>query len=181
MTKPKIQPIDAILRAPAQSCKPCAKVSTNETTESVYQTHRTSLKRYCPDMEIVYTLQYVFGLRVSEALSINAKDISSRGTVVVHGAKGSFDKVLDLPEFYHFFQTCKARNINPFQVYSRWFVYRTYIKLGINYGINYGSLNAVTHQFRYMKARDTMETSQDLALTQRTMGHKNVKSTKHYV
>jgi integrase len=172
---------EALKGISAQSIKPCRQVDVNDETETAYITHRRLLFSYCQDIEIIYVLQFTYGLRISEVLGILAKNISKRGTIVIRGTKGSFDKIVDLPEFYTFFKKHKNNGTAPFYYYSRWFVYRTYKKLAINFGIKYGTLNAVTHQFRYMKARDTMSISNDMELTQRTMGHKNIKSTKHYV
>jgi len=179
--KSNLRPIDAVIKPSAQSSKPCAPDKEVDNSESIYMMHRCILKNYCPEVEIIYCLQFSYGLRISEVLNIKTKHISPRGTILIKGAKGSFDKMVDMPEFYSFFKNCRVSGRQPFEGFSRWFVYRTYKKLAINFGIKYGSLNAVTHQFRYLKARDTQALSNDMELTQRTMGHKNQKSTKHYV
>lgn len=138
------------------------------------------LSDYSFTVGIIYVLQSRYALRISEVLGISPKNITSSGTIIVKGLKGSNDKYVDIIELRSFFKECKVNNVSPFKGISRYFVYRTYKKFNINYSESYGTKTAVTHGFRYKKVREIQEIEKDLTVSSIVLGHKSLSSTKHY-
>lgn len=138
------------------------------------------LSDYSFTVGIIYILQSRYALRVSEVLGISPKNITSSGTIIVKGLKGSNNKYVDVIELRSFFKECKINNISPFKNISRYFVYRTYKKFNINCSESYGTKMAVTHGFRYKKVREIQEIEKDLTVSSLVLGHKSLSSTKHY-
>ena len=176
-----IRRINAIDGVPEQSSKLHAGVTEGTPEDNLFFTYRTRLYNYMYELGAIFELQYMYGLRISELLAIKPRDISPRGTIFLKCAKGSENKMIDYPSLYTFLKNCRANGKEPFGFISRHYVYRCYKRMDISFGQMYGTKNAITHQFRYMKAKDTMEMSNDLEFTAKIMGHKNSKSTKHYV
>lgn len=164
----------------AQSIKVCSVCDMSQPAEYVTDLSFVHLCNYSNKIAMVYLLQSRFALRISEALSISSKNITSKGSIVIKGLKGSNDKLIDIPELRSFFIECRLNGVNPFSGLSRFVVYRTYKKFLINCYESYGSKTAVTHGFRYAKVREVKEVENDLQLSSIVLGHKNINSTKHY-
>lgn len=135
---------------------------------------------YSVKIGIIYLIQKRFALRISETLSITYKNITSKGSVVVKGLKGSNDRLVYLPELCNWFIECRVNKVDPFYGLSRFAVYRIYKKFNVNHEEYYGDKIAVTHGFRYAKVREVKEIENDLQLSSIVLGHKNINSTKHY-
>lgn len=165
---------------PAQSttlCNVCDMSIISEYSTDVSFYH---LSHYSVNIAIIYLLQKRYALRISETLSISHKNITSKGSIVVRGLKGSNDKFIDIPELRNWFIDCKLNSLLPFRGLSRFAVYRIYKKFNVNYGENYGNKIAVTHGFRYKKVREIKEIENDLSLSSIVLGHKNINSTHYY-
>lgn len=165
---------------PAQSITVCSNNIIAELAEYGYDMSFVYLSDYSFTVGIIYVLQSRYALRVSEVLGIGPKNITSSGTIVVKGLKGSNDKYIDIIELRNFFKECKVNNVSPFKGISRYFVYRTYKKFNINCSESYGTKTAVTHGFRYKKVREIQEIEKDLTVSSIVLGHKSLSSTKHY-
>ena len=158
-------------------CNICDMSTISEYSTDVSFYHLSS---YSVRIAIIYLLQKRYALRISETLSISYKNITSKGSIVVRGLKGSNDKFIDIPELRNWFIECKLNSLLPFSGLSRFAVYRIYKKFNVNYEENYGNKIAVTHGFRYKKVREIKEVENDLSLSSIVLGHKNINSTKHY-
>jgi site-specific recombinase XerD len=134
-----------------------------------------------PDVvKAVASLQMAYGLRISEVLNINISDISKSGHIRVKGLKGSSTRVI-VPLFMRDFWSVRNKHLFPLvSVYSRHYFYRWYKRLGIliNFGID--KKQAVTHAFRHVVVSSISNDFHDSTLTQSFIGHKQIKSTKHY-
>lgn len=165
---------------PAQSTSVCNDSIRYRLPEYGSDLSFVYLSDYSFTVGIVYVLQSRYALRISEVLGISPKNITSSGTIIVKGLKGSNDKYIDVIELRDFFKECKFNNVSPFKNISRYFVYRTYKKFNINCSESYGTKTAVTHGFRYKKVREIQEIEKDLTVSSIVLGHKSLSSTKHY-
>ena len=165
---------------PAQSTSVCGDGMRYRLPEYGYDMLYVYLSDYSFTVGIIYVLQSRYALRISEVLGISPKNITSSGTIIVKGLKGSNDKYIDVIELRNFFKECKVNNVSPFKDISRYFVYRTYKKFNINCSESYGTKTAVTHGFRYKKVREIQEIEKDLTVSSLVLGHKSLSSTKHY-
>lgn len=164
----------------AQSIRLCNVDTRHLLAEYGYDMSYVYLSDYSFTVGIIYVLQSRYALRISEVLGISPKNITSSGTIIVKGLKGSNDKYIDIIELRNFFKECKVNNVSPFKNISRYFVYRTYKKFNINCSESYGTKTAVTHGFRYKKVREIQEIENDLTVSSIVLGHKSLSSTKHY-
>ena len=124
---------------------------------------------------------YIGGLRISEALHIGPGDISSNGTIKVKGLKGSSDRFVTISKHVGYLISCKLRYKYPFEVYSRYFVHRELIKLGMYMTFEGGSKRSTTHLFRHLKGLEVYSISGSEVDVSKVLGHKNVKNAKYYV
>lgn len=121
------------------------------------------------------------GLRISEVLSVTASDWRAGHKLFISGKKGSFDRVVTVryfcEELVHY-----TRCIGPLYIAgSRFYFYREMKKLGIIFQSGNSSKASVTHAGRHLLADDIFQRGEDIELSKRTLGHKSVNSTKHYV
>lgn len=165
---------------PAQSTTVCTVCDMSMIGEYSSDVSFMNICGYSVRVGIIYLIQKRFALRISETLSITYKNITSKGSVIVKGLKGSNDKLIYLPELCNWFIECRVNKVDPFYGLSRFAVYRIYKKFNVNYEENYGNKIAVTHGFRYAKVREIKEIENDLSLSSIVLGHKSINSTKHY-
>jgi integrase len=132
--------------------------------------------------ELWYLLKFmsISGCRVTEALNIKTSDITKDGRVIVRGLKNSESRFVSDSELCHFFSHCKKNNRVPFMIYNRFFIYRYLKKLGLYSYFGESTKASVTHSFRHLAILDMKEIDKGLQLTKQSIGHKSIKSTKHY-
>ena len=131
-------------------------------------------------VKAVASLQMTYGLRITEVLKIGVGDISKNGHIRIKGLKGSSDRIV-YPVFYNEFWNQSNSSILPLiTVYSRHFFYRWYKRFGLSISLGRNKKNAVTHCFRHLVVNEISGSFDKSELTQRFIGHKNLKSTKHY-
>lgn len=172
--------VQDVSSAPAQSTTVCNVCDMSLISEYSSDVSFMNICGYSVKIGIIYLIQKRFALRISETLSITYKNITSKGSVVVKGLKGSNDKLVYLPELCNWFIECRVNKVDPFYGLSRFAVYRIYKKFNVNYEENYGNKIAVTHGFRYKKVREIKEIENDLSLSSIVLGHKNINSTHYY-
>lgn len=121
------------------------------------------------------------GLRISEALGILADDWRAGQKVFIRGKKGSFDRVVSVRFFFTELRSFTF-NYGCLQAAgNRFYFYREFKKLGIIFQSSNSSRSSVTHAGRHLLADNLFQHGNDIELSQRTLGHKSVNSTKHYV
>ena len=121
------------------------------------------------------------GLRISEVLSILADDWRAGQKVFIRGKKGSFDRVVSVRFFFTELRSFTF-NYGCLQAAgNRFYFYREFKKLGIIFQSSNSSKASVTHAGRHLLADNLFQHGNDIELSQRTLGHKSVNSTRHYV
>lgn len=130
---------------------------------------------------VLLRLMFDNGLRVSEALQINAKDISFNYCIVVKGLKGSSNRVINASEFKDWLKIYRGLNCNPFSQFDRFFIYRYLKKHGVSH-VYQGNVKAsVTHQARHLVGQSVDSMNNGVDLIAKVLGHKNLSNTKYYV
>jgi len=129
----------------------------------------------------ILAIMFIGGLRVSDVLNIRAKDILPSAQIVIKQSKGSESKIIRVPELENYLNNCKKALRDPFFGISRFQVYRMFKKVGL--GTTFGKTinESVTHYPRKVFAKVINQGTQDLELVQRSIGHRNKKSTGYYV
>ncbi len=177
--------IDTLRKKPVPS--PSAQTTTllqlqeqESIVMSSIRSYRFQLLRDDPLLWYIIELQLSGGLRISEVLGLSCKDISFSGHVSIKGSKGSYGKIIYVVDSLEYLLRCKNNSLNPFEGYSRFYVYRQFKKLGIELQLNGKKKNAVTHAIRHVVAREEKNAGFSKKQTQRHLGHRNSKSTDHY-
>lgn len=128
----------------------------------------------------VIELMALYGLRISEVLSINRSDISQGGSIRVRALKGSSIRVIQSFMFREFWISQGSSLLPLSSVYSRFYFYRLFRKYGLysTFGVNEKA--SVTHYFRHLKGLEVQTAFNDWELTASSLGHKSQKSTVFY-
>lgn len=121
------------------------------------------------------------GLRISEVLSISSNDWRAGHKVFINGKKGSFDRVVTVLYYCEELVFFTRTSGHLYSAGSRYYYYREMKKLGIVFKSDNSSKVSVTHAGRHLLADDIFQRGEDIELSKRTLGHKSVNSTKHYV
>lgn len=143
-----------------------------------------ALEKYRESIGVYYAIgiiQLRGGFRISEVLKIKPNQIISNTDLYVVADKFSRSKRVHVPELSKLLTKCKKYGIQPFKGVSRFQVYRMYKKLGIVLDNGINKKKSVTHSLRKNFIRDSWKSSGDMRITADIVGHKNIKSSEHYV
>lgn len=171
----------SVLASPAQNTSVCNLESSSEKLLESFVS-KVIAARYIRDVDKgIMLLCLCEGLRISEVLCVSADDFRASQKVFVHGLKGSFDRVVTV-RYYHSALVDHCRREHVLQsAGNRFYFYRLMKKMGISFQSSNSSKASVTHAGRHLLADDIFQRGLDIELSKRTLGHKSVNSTKHYV
>lgn len=166
---------------------PCAQSTKllhgeeKELTEITQLLHNLLHNDVVPEpVKAVAALMFEHGLRISEVLRIEKRDISASGHIRIRGLKGSHSRVV-LANILRKFWTTSPEYMFPLcNTYSRFYFYRWLKKMGVYKVFGENKKYSVTHLFRHALALHFKEEFDDTQLTQQYLGHKNIKSTLLY-
>jgi integrase/recombinase XerD len=142
----------------------------------------------CPAVRMCATLMYSCGLRISEALGLDVRDIdSARMVVIVRAGKGNKDRHVPLPQrtlellrdYWRAYRphTCllvtkEGRPLNPDRV--RYYLKRAVKRSGTGKRVS-------CHTLRHSYATNLMEQGLDVRVIQGLLGHRSLKTTTLYL
>ena len=166
---------------PEQSVRQYREGKEQETLSNqvmAFHERNTSEPTY---VHAVIELLFLYGLRISEALEINSRDITAAGTIHIRGKKGSHDRYVRPVLYASFWELVRSTPLEMGGIYSRQYFYRVLKKYGF-YALYGNNVNmSVTHMFRHEYARDVMSQFKNEENVQKSLGQKSKKSAKHYV
>lgn len=128
----------------------------------------------------MFRLQALNGLRISEALAIEADDILMGGAIVIKGKKGSNSRIVQDSLNADYYKQRHALNISAFDICNRFTARRLLQKIGIDIKKDGLANRSQTHAFReiyFQEIKKTTLTKQEIA---NQIGHKSLKSQDHY-
>jgi integrase len=176
--KRKVKPV---LTPPAQSNTQCAHVDALELAGRVADMHLDALMKEGIEVYALARLMYHFGLRVSEALSIEGRHIDRFGNIIVMGLKGSSSRKVADTQLVGFWKSKIALGSHKVFGFDRFYVYRTFKRVGIGITEGGSTRSIVTHLPRHLFISDTQKVTHKALATAEVVGHKSVKSTSHYL
>lgn len=157
--------------------------NTGETPVSHLYTTLGIIPPTAGQSHIISMLQYIYGIRVSEALNITNEDIDNNGFIFIKGKKGSENRIIYLKEILPY-KTNKPhlRKAKVFTISYKQY-YRVCRKYNIVIPITKGrKRDIVTHAYRHNRIKDIFELAKNnLKDTKRFTGQKHNKSTLHYI
>ena len=142
----------------------------------------------CPAVRMCATLLYSCGLRISEALGLEVRDIdSARMVVIVRAGKGNKDRHVPLPQrtlellrdYWHAYRpktcllvTTEGRPLNHDRV--RYYLKQAVKRSGLGKRIS-------CHTLRHSYATNLMSQGLDVRVIQTLLGHRSLKTTTLYL
>lgn len=128
----------------------------------------------------ILLIQFRGGLRITEVLNIDWKDMIGSHKIFIKGLKGSGDKLLHVPELGKLIAKWRSNQMKPFKDISRFSVYRFYKRLGISNPKVKSNLMNVTHAIRNIVIRNMRKSNMTEAQISEIIGHKARKSLEYY-
>lgn len=125
-------------------------------------------------------IQCIYGLRISEVLSIKLSDIDNNYQVTVQRLKREDPVIVSLTFQERFIHKSKEIGGFLFDMTTRYSVYYTYKECGIGFQSKYSSKLSVTHSYRHLFVRNLLEQGysyQDIAVM---LGHMDNRNTELY-
>jgi len=133
-----------------------------------------------PHWQLFYALLWETGIRVSEALKLTRKDFENMGVWVTRSKRKDHPRdhlPLTLGLFSRFqslFLTTKRQVIFPYTASAAWLsLKRAAAKAGVR-----GSIHP--HSFRHGLGTRARQAGYDIAVVQKLLGHKDMRSTERY-
>ncbi len=126
--------------------------------------------------QLLITLLYACGLRVSEVVALRYEDIRSDGTLVVRQGKGAKDRVTVVPQSIHEKLSGSGYIFGSGSMTTRnvqGIVHRTAQKAGI-------TKHVTPHVLRHSFATHLLEQGENIRVIQELLGHSNLQTTQIY-
>lgn len=171
----------SVLTTSAQNTSMCELESTSEKILNSYITKVATCSTLSNVDKGIMLLCLCEGLRISEVLNIKADYWRAGNKVFIEGKKGSFDRVVSVRFFFNELRSFTFNYGCLGVAGNRFYFYREFKKLGIIFQSSNSSKASVTHAGRHLLADNLFQHGNDIELSKRTLGHKSVNSTKHYV
>ncbi len=128
----------------------------------------------------VLEVLFLNGARISEVLKATGKNITPQGNIIVKGSKGSSDRLLVVSYHRDFWLRWKNNNECLGDVFSRFFFYRYFRKLGLSMSVRGSSRSVVTHSLRHLLVQSGMKVEETKEILSKYIGHKSIKSIEYY-
>lgn len=174
-------------RGISSATKPCAQYARQCEQANDRQSHKSTIASAIQKFKIEnYTLyvclilQYQYGLRISELLNARYSDIRRKSFLLIKGLKRSNDRLIDISSVINFVNTENKTTAFIFSGISRFYVYREYKKVGIEFLFGENKKQSVTHALRHLMISEMRAENVETKTTQALVGHKSQKSTEHY-
>lgn len=156
---------------------PCTAIERDFEIDSCLAKLACEGERVC----IIFYLQMVYGLRISEVLGIRPYDITSGGFIKINGSKGSASRLIACTLYADFFKQCKRNGAYPFNMYNRFVIYRLYKKHGISHKFDGNEKASVTHLPRHLLALQANQVEDETGIVTDALRHKSSKNKGYYV
>lgn len=134
-----------------------------------------------PLMALTIWLMYAEGLRISEILKINGKDITRSYNIRIKSSKGSNDRLINAGLHSAFLKNYAGKDVNIYKDYNRFYFYRELRKRGLSYRFEGNKHSSVTHLGRHLFALDNKKIADSEMSVSKMLGHKNELNQKYYV
>lgn len=164
----------------AQTNKVCEVVNVGSKGIDSLLNMMVRVEMYPQEFKTIIELQYMYGLRVSEVLSIKHNDLKSNNAIIIKGKKGSSPRIIHVSFNQSYINRCRLNNVHPFPTYNRFYLHREYIKLGFTYKSKNSKKMSTTHSFRHKVIQKLRNENVDAETLQLFIGHKNQKNTNNY-
>ena len=132
-------------------------------------------------MKLLFELLIFYGLRISEALYFDHTNITNDGLIKIKGLKGSSSRILYIRHNREYLINNYLYSLPLANIYSRFYVYRLFKKLGIYQRFNINSHFSVTHYFRHNLVKHLKDNGYDNKTITNFMGWNSEKTILFYI
>jgi site-specific recombinase XerD len=171
----------AVQKPSAQIARMCQNPNIQKEQIVDELTDKLRLSNESEMLIIGIRLMILYGIRVSEMLLIHSKNVYNDGSVYVKGLKGSSDRLLIDSKYTQQWIGFSEMNMSIGAIYSRFYVYRLFKKIGYYEKFGKNTNNSVTHRARHEKADSMYKAGIQLDNIRKELGQKSIKSTEYYV
>jgi len=160
------------------------KFSSVEQSDRAYNTLLLQLEQvYKHGLEVkaVARLQLLYGLRISEVLSIKGSNIDRFGAIWIEGKKKSNPRQVVDTELVQFYLSRRLLGNGLIFDFDRFFIHRIYKSCGINHTADKSGKNLTTHYMRHLYVKRLSSQTDNLNDIASVVGHKSKSNTKGYL
>ena len=125
-------------------------------------------------------IQCIYGLRISEVLSIKLSDIDDHFQVTVQRLKREDPVVITLTFQESFIHKSKEIKGFLFDMTTRFSVYYTYKECGIGFKSKYSTKLSVTHSYRHLYVKKLLQQGYSYQEIAVLLGHLDERNTELY-
>lgn len=171
---------NSVLDSSAQYATLCCKENRSGAALNGVYTRAMSSNYLGAVDKIVIELSLLYGLRISEILSITYRDLLPGQKIFINCKKGSSNRILDGFKYYDELKSFLFSNSCISSIYSRFYFHRLFKRIGISIQIEGNNKQSVTHAGRHFQVRILSESNVNIEDTKHYISHKSIKSTQHY-
>lgn len=152
----------------------------NRSITAIYA--KVECDRFLAEIDkVVIHLSLDYGLRISEILNLTFSDLLPGMKVLIRGLKHSNNRIISNVFYWEYLKLFLKSNKSIGSIYSRFYYYRLFRRLGISFEINGSSKKAVTHAGRHLNGLMLHSSGVQTEDIKTFIGHKNIKSTNFYI
>lgn len=172
--------VNAVTTTPAQYIKLLQPGTGREAVLLMLQSKIYDNPLLSPLFKYAVQIMFQSGCRVSEIIRLRKCDISPSFLVHIRASKGSNNLIVPVQPWAGLGLNYDALPDDLFANFSRHYIYRQLKQLGIYELFEAHKNNSVTHLFRHLLAKESMNYFKDRAATSKNLGHKNPDNLKYY-
>jgi site-specific recombinase XerD len=176
-TKPGTIPVST---SPAQIGTLCSLDKIQEDDSGPFDHELRQIKKQNYRLYLLVEFLLSSACRISEALSIQATDITSVGHVKIVTLKKGKVRIVPGGLATEYLRKCYRRKASPWGDWSRFFVYREFKKYGLSTKLKGRSKNTVTHLPRHTVAKGIQSAGMEIEMSRQALGQSSIKSTGYY-
>lgn len=170
----------SILSRSAQINRPCALLDPAVSQTGADGSFLLPLLKIDASVYYISLLMFSSGLRVSEALSLDLSNYVGLNKIVIHGLKGSDDRIVDVSLIADYIKSTGFSSGLLFRTLDRYYVYRCFKKADICFKSVKSSKWSVTHSLRHLHVQGLRSNNISESLISSSIGQKNVKNAEKY-
>jgi len=172
--------INAVLNSTAQPTKLCGVVSNDcrSSRDNILDMLRNN--NIDKRIRFVIMLQFDYGLRISEILHLDKSNFLGNNKILIKGLKRSYDRLIICNDEFNIYNYYSRLVYKIGDLYSRFFFYRLYRRLGIVFVTGANCNNSVTHSLRVNFVKSLVSSTNDMSFVMNEIGHKNINNTMIY-
>lgn len=171
---------NAVTTTPAQSTKLLQPASSREMIFISMKSKIFENPLLSPLFKYAVQIMFQSGCRVSEIIRMRKSDISPSFLVHIRASKGSNNQIIPIQPWPGLGLNYDTLPDDLFANFSRHYIYRQLKQLGIYELFEAHKNNSVTHLFRHLLAKESMNYFNDKTATSKNLGHKNPDNLKYY-